>query len=393
MPVSTPFRLWQRANAKGKKVWQCQFINEDGKVYRNLALPAAKSRNQAAKLAGEALALGILPGDSNPALGEFLAGFWSEGSTFVQGKRARNKPCSTAYLYNTRQLVKRHLAPRLGDVHLADLTPGKVEKFLLDLLKTGLSGRMVNQVRQALTVAVGHHFKQLRQPSPLAGVEKVHEVTAERGILTSAEIAKLLTVPDTDPRIRAAVAVALFCGLRLGELRGLQWANVDLDAKLIKIVDNWQDADGETKLPKWQKIRTAPIPDPALEALRFLHTVHPGDGFVLPNQRTKGTPMTGAGIRHGFNRLLMSITISDLDRKARGIVFHSLRHGFVSMCQGEGIPEHVIRSMVGHSDEKMTARYTHATKVDFSEALAKLNAPSVKASDQSKVASVAGGAP
>ena len=373
MPVSTPFRLWQRQNTKKKKVWQAQYINAEGKVYRNLALPEAKSRNQAAKLASEALTKGILPGDGNPLLGSFLLDFWTEESAFVKGKRARNKPISKGYLYNNRRLAEKHLIPRLGSVRLGDLNPGLVERVLMDLLSEGTSGRMVNQVRQALTVAVGYHFKQLRQPSPLAGVEKVHEESKERGILLPDEISKIIAI-ESNPRVKAAVLLGLFCGLRLGEIRGLRWTSVDLENHIIVVENNWQDADGATKLPKWQRTRSVPIPEPVVKALTALQELFPATGFVLPNQRTFDTPMTAAGIRHGFNRLLRDIGISDIDREARTIVFHSLRHGFVSMCQGEGIPEHVLKAMSGQSSDKVVARYTHATNVDFSEARAKLNA-------------------
>ena len=96
---------------------------------------------------------------------------------------------------------------------MGDLNPGSVERLLLDLLGEGTSGRLVNQVRQALTVAVGYHFKQLRQPSPLAGVEKVHEESKERGILLPNEISKMIAT-DADLRVKATVLLGLFCGLR-----------------------------------------------------------------------------------------------------------------------------------------------------------------------------------
>ena len=127
--------------------------------------------------------------------------------------------------------------------------------------------------------------------------------------------------------------------------------------------NNWQDADGATKLPKWQKTRSVPIPEPVVNALTGLQELFPATGFVLPNQRTVGTPMTAAGIRHEFNRLLRDIGISDIDREARCIVFHSLRHGFVSLCQREGIPEHVLKAMSGQSSDKVVARYySHVTE-------------------------------
>ena len=82
---------------------------------------------------------------------------------------------------------------------------------------------------------------------PFLNVEKAYHVAKTRGVLTPAEVEKIEAAPVTDPFRRLAVLLAVRYGLRMGEVRGLQWG--DIADGIITICHNYVYGDG-LKNPK-----------------------------------------------------------------------------------------------------------------------------------------------
>jgi integrase len=129
-----------------------------------------------------------------------------------------------------RQHVSLHIAPRVGSIKLANLTPARVETFRDDLLAK-LSRPMARKVLTS--------FKSLLKAAKRAhltadvsiGRDKRGERKLEVGldIPTPEEIKRLLQAAATaDMRPRTLLIMAIFTGLRASELRGLRWRDVDL---------------------------------------------------------------------------------------------------------------------------------------------------------------------
>lgn len=73
--------------------------------------------------------------------------------------------------------------------------------------------------------------------------------------------------------------------------------------------------------------------------------------------------MTTAGIRHGFNSVLEKIGIDATIRKTRNLVFHGLRHTFVTLSRASGVRRLDVQAMAGHRSGDMTDDYTDSTRV------------------------------
>lgn len=366
-----PFSIYTRKRSDGKPVFYAKFLDDDGVIIKTISLPTAKSRTAAARLADEKLRNGIVSNANNPDAMTYFREFWTRESDYVQGRALRGVNISDRYIHENRLVIEHHFSRYLKGLRLLEITPAFLERTVLSLSRAGVGARRINIALQAVKVPFSYYCKIHRLANPLASVEKLAEKTKERGILTAEEIGKVIDVEGESPRVIAAVLLGALCGLRLGEVRALQWNDVDEEKGIITIRRNIVSETEGAKDPKWGSIRTVPAPQPVLEALQSCADVAPEDRglFILWNQARPAAPVTSQAIRHGFDRVLKAIGISKAERARRNLCFHGLRHTFVSLSRAGGVPDFIVQRMVGHRSMAMTDRYSHAEGViDFKAA-------------------------
>ena len=127
-----------------------------------------------------------------------------------------------------RSLLRLHVLPTLGSVELADITPAKVRSWRAGLIEAGHPGASTIAKSYRLLHAIcGTALEDgliSRNPCVIKGASV--ERPAERPVAT---IEQVYAIADAiEPRYRAMVVVATFCGLRVGELRALRQVNLDL---------------------------------------------------------------------------------------------------------------------------------------------------------------------
>ena len=132
---------------------------------------------------------------------------------------------------------------------------------------------------------------------------------------------------------------------------------------LLEVKYSWSQT-GELKLPKNGKPRRTTIPHAVykelLELMRDSPYKAPGD-FVF-YQAKQSLPASAQMISEHFARALRALGITDQEREARGLTFHSFRHGTNSHLVEAGIPLLRIQVLVGHNSQAMTANYFHERK-------------------------------
>ncbi|MCH6567268.1 MAG: site-specific integrase [Nitrospinae bacterium] len=146
--------------------------------------------------------------------------------------------------------------------------------------------------------------------------------------------------------IRPIVKLAIYSGCRRGEILGLTWDRVDMDAGFLYL-DNTKTGEP----------RAVPLCETALEVLRGFG---PRDGFVFKNE--KGEPYTC--IRASFNRAKKEAALD-------GLTFHDLRHVFASRLRRLGASLGDIGEALGHRSARMTLRYAHLSP-DYLKGLVQL---------------------
>jgi integrase len=151
-------------------------------------------------------------------------------------------------------LARKHIIPALGRVKLADLQAAHLQRLYRDLRVEGLSAATVQRVHAVLRSALRHAVDTGVVTRSVAQI--VHPPTPEQGertTLTPAQ-AKVLLAEASKTRHHALITVAVYCGLRQGELLGLRWADIDLDARTLR-VRRQLSHDGTYNEPKTRAAR------------------------------------------------------------------------------------------------------------------------------------------
>ncbi len=159
---------------------------------------------------------------------------------------------------NYAQVLRDYIKPELGDIRIAELTRAHVQNLVDELVDTDLSA---SAVRNALMPLRGICRRALIRgelvANPTHGLE-LPAVTGKRDrVASAAEAAALLSLlPVAD---RAIWGTAFYAGLRLGELRALQWLDVDFERRLIHVRHNWDRVEGLISPKSEAGLRVIPI--------------------------------------------------------------------------------------------------------------------------------------
>ncbi|EAC7083895.1 site-specific integrase [Listeria monocytogenes] len=181
------------------------------------------------------------------------------------------------------------------------------------------------------------------------------------------------------------IKLALYCGLRRGEVIGLTTKDMNYNKNTINVYRAVINSASEgIKLDETKNKRKRIVPAPAglMEEIKELAKEKQknkdklgllwkgtkdldGKTVVLIFSHDDGTPFTPASVTRMFNRFLEKEENNDLTK----ISFHDLRHSAASFLLEQGINVKVIQNILGHSDIKVTLNtYAHITETGYSEA-------------------------
>jgi integrase len=351
-------RIWEEAEGKYRS--HSLKIPVEGKKERRREAEDA-ARRLAAKLAEEEAArAGRNPLADKPLL-EYAENFWRPGGEYAREKAlVEKKPLSVHYLLSNRQLIKNKAIPFPGfqGITLGGLTKPLLRKWKLWMAERGTSGRMINGALIALRVPVKLAFDDDVIPAdPFAGIRRAAHKEKKRGILTPAEIKRLVEMPVVNPYTRLAVYLSLYCSMRMGEVRGLQWG--DIADGVIHICHNWQELE-KVKRCKQGSEGYVPMMRLVAELVNQVHALSPltgPDDFVMAHKPYH--PVSREFLSEALRSELAAIGITEEERKRRNIVYHSLRHSFVTACRIAGLSDFETMTLSRHKDVKMLQRYSH----------------------------------
>jgi len=272
-------------------------------------------------------------------------------------------------------IVRVRVAPRIGRVGLARLTPLDLEGLYTDLVAAGLSHRSVRHTHHVLHRAFAHAVRLgLLARNPCDRVTPPRPARTEMRVLSAAEVAALLD-GTRDHRGHALYALAVTTGMRQGELLGLRWEDVDLDGCRLAVRRALQRRPGqglefiEPKTPRAR--RTILLSQRAVGALRehrrrqlesrlLAGPAWQDRGLVFCNAR--GGPLDPNWQTAVFKEALAA---ADLPR----IRFHDLRHTAATLLLGQGVHPKVVSEMLGHATITLTLdTYSHLIPALHAEA-------------------------
>jgi integrase len=255
------------------------------------------------------------------------------------------------------------ITPRLAALQLDKLTSDHADAFFVALQATGgkrgqgLSPRTTQNVRTVKKRLVAHNVFALSDPIPSKRerVEPWSEAEANRLLDAAA-----------GTRLEALYQVALYLGLRQGELLGLRWEDVDTAAGILRVRQQVQQAQQGPPFIKGLKTangrRDLELPADLTATLRDHQDRQRFErerggagwnvaGLVFPSEA--GTPMYARNLITNYKKLLKRADLPD--RK-----FHALRHTAATIMFARGLSVVEVSRILGHANITITAdTYVH----------------------------------
>ena len=292
-------------------------------------------------------------------------------------RRCNDKKLEPTTIDAYEQHVDLHIAPHIGAKKLSDLTVPAVNAFADKLRDAGMSAAMITKVIRSL----GAIFKEARRrglsaAAPTVGLDLdlPDREDPRPEIPTKAELQFILG--QVAGRWRPLVLVATFCGLRGSELRGLRWADIDLQARKISLSQRADASHQIGKLKSKAGYRSIHMPPIVLQALREWKLVCPkGElDLVFPNKIGNVESHSNV-LERGLHPVLVlggmvvPTTTPALDKTGNVITsaagkpvmvtapkygMHSLRHACASLWIDSGYNPKQIQKLMGHSSIKVT---------------------------------------
>ncbi|MFA5130385.1 MAG: site-specific integrase [Patescibacteria group bacterium] len=240
-------------------------------------------------------------------------------------------------------ILKKHLVPFFGELPLEKITSQAIETFKALKIKQKLSAKTVNNILTVLhrCLRVACEWERLeRMPKIL----KIKTISQRIDFLSPAESSALLR-HCTEVMWKEMILVAVRTGMRLGELFGLEWQDVDFERKQLTV--RRSIVRGNIGTPKSGKVRYIPLTDEVCKAIyerrqRSGLLFHRGDESCLTHHIAD-------------DAIKRACKAADI----RPIGFHTLRHTFASQLVSEGVPLNAVQELMGHSTIAMTMKYAH----------------------------------
>lgn len=252
--------------------------------------------------------------------------------------------------------LANHVLPAFGGWKLCDIKTEEIQDFLNKKKVLGLSWWTRSDLRNLLSGIFkkaedfGYWRREAGNPVERATCGRP-ENKREKRILNDDQVIALLEALPA--KVGLILKILDSTGMRISEVLGLRWKNVDLDAGWIKIEERF--SRGDTAQPKTAKSRR-PLPLGLLaEDLRRMNdarTETDQESYVFTDE--KGRPLDDRNLNQHFLRK----TAKRLGFYWHGFGFHSFRRGQISGVQALGASSIEAATIAGHSRPSMTHEYT-----------------------------------
>lgn len=356
--TSTP-SIFEHVNPSGKKVYKIEAVIGSKNGRRVRTRRTAHSLAQAKRIRQELGALslkGELSSKSSISVLEY-------GEYFVrQAKFGRIKESTMAdYLLR----IKKHIGPYLGQIKITELRAAEINNWMQLLRREGYSVSTVNSARRMLHGICQHAVREeilYRNPVELTdSLRKLHgDKTSVRPPWSEQEVRQALD-KSKNSEFDLFLHIALFTGLRRGEILGLSWKEIDIENGQIRITGTLKElrkvlpsGEGVVTLckdsPKTAASnRTVGLPWPVAEALmrhkEFQKKRRENARWVETDwvfTSDTGSALYPSNVLQRFKRFCS-------DNGLRYIRIHDLRHTMAQLALAKGIRIEGVSETLGHT--------------------------------------------
>ncbi len=274
-------------------------------------------------------------------------------NSWLNNAKIKNKKSTYS---NYQYTIKSRIIPNFAKIKKKAISVEMINKFTSDLLNEGLVEKTVKDILIILQQILKYGDIKIKIPMPKVPKNEIQILRKDEQTKLEEDLLKNLNEKTF------GIYFCLYTGLRIGELCALQWKNIDLKNKkirvkktLIRIKNPDESAKKKTVIiidePKSSSsIREIPIPDFLISIMnRLTQNITPETFLVSGNEKFIET-------RTYFNKYKQILNKLDL-----GIYnFHALRHTFATRCVENGCDPKTLSEILGHSSVKITLeRYVH----------------------------------
>lgn len=324
---------------------------------RRMGFATKREAQQARAKVVDEIATGRFKGERKLTVGEYLP-------QWLARRERDGLRVSTVRMY--RRYVEQDIVPALGNVKLADLRRHHVDRFIQALVADGRGATTVRRIHATLSSALGAAEKlDLVDMNPASKIALPAQNRQRITVWEPEQVREFLDIAS-EHRYGVIFEVAVFSGLRRGELAGLRWVDVDLTRRELVVRQQRVQAgrtvvEGAIKTSSGQDRRVS-LNDAAVGALVAWRLKQDQEraawaeawndtGYVFT--RENGNPVRPAHISRVFDEL---VARSGLPSST----FHGLRHVNASLLLSAGVPLGVVSKRLGHSTIAITSDlYSH----------------------------------
>lgn len=291
-----------------------------------------------------------LNGIEIPTFGELLSKY--EKNSLV------NKAASTRH--NELSILNHHGASVLNKTLVNEITDGDIRE-ILNKVEPDRSLSLKHNIRKCLANIFNYAIEcRYITDNPCKGIKLPKVPEPSLNILTDRQIKTFLQKAEASGVEWFPIwAIALYTGLRSGELIALRYRHIEHNEgkPVIRVQESWTKQGGYKPYTKNKQMRSVPINKEAQRIINQLRAANPNacspDDFVLPQIPTWKQGDAAKDLRAFLKGCGLPV-----------IRFHDLRACFISQCLLNSIQPSVVMKMVGHGDMKTMMRYCRHTGSD-----------------------------
>jgi integrase len=338
--------------------WEAKFKVEETGKYKSLY---ASTEKEAYKKLQDALfeqRQGILATGPDQSVKDFLE-YWLED--------IKKQDLWLGTYLNYRVLVYKHLIPGIGHIRLRKLTTHQLQLFFAKKVKEGTSLRLAQEIHMVFRQALEHARRMKLVGQNVANDVELATPDRYRGPVLDEKGAGLLMEKARERGLEAAIALAVITGMRVGEILGLHWSDIDLDKGRLHIyrtlhyIPKYGFIEGDPKSESSE--RDIVLPQVVIGLLKQHRTtqlekrLQAGSAWVdrdvvFCNEKNGNFIVYITFLRH-FYEVLAAAGLPHMH-------FHDLRHSAATILLSVGVHPHVVQELLGHSDVSITLRiYGH----------------------------------
>jgi integrase len=264
------------------------------------------------------------------------------------------------------QIVRQHIAPRLGAIKLKDLRSDQIQSLYNEKLDNGTSARTVLLIHAVLHRSLVHALKLgLIGRNPVDAVTRPKVRRKEMRVFTDDQARTFLSAAK-QTRHACLFQLALHTGMRQGELLGLRWKDINWINRQIHVQRQLQRVPNGSLIfsePKTAASRRTIVISPTMvDSLRKhleeqevykkeLGEKWEENDLLFPSKL--GTPLHPSNLFIVYKELLKETGLPL-------IRFHDLRHTAATLLLQQGVHPKIVQERLGHSNIAMTLDiYSH----------------------------------